>query len=217
MSDGPSLFQRLLGKQPTPDELVRKWRSNIRAQDRELDRQLRGIAAEEEKIKRTMKQAAKRGDVASCRTLAREVARSRKAKTRLHTSKAQLNSVLLQLQHQAAQVKIAGTLKRSTEIMHSMNQLVKLPAIAKVMQEMSQEMMRSGIIEEMMEDVMVGQNEEDIEEEADEEVEKVLWELTDGVLGQANKVGPALEEPAEEETEEKAEEHLERRLNALKG
>lgn len=48
-----------------------------------------------------MKQAAKKGDMKTCRTLAREVARSRKVKTRLFTSKAQLNSVLLQLQHQA--------------------------------------------------------------------------------------------------------------------
>ena len=47
----------------------------------------------------------------------------------------------------SAQVKIAGTLKKSTDIMQSMNQLVKLPAIAKVMQEMSQEMMKVGSAE----------------------------------------------------------------------
>jgi charged multivesicular body protein 3 len=53
--------------------------------------------------------------------------RSRKAKDRLHTSKAQLNSVLMQLQQQLAQVKIAGSLQKSSDIMRMVNGLVKLP------------------------------------------------------------------------------------------
>ena len=61
---------------------------------------------------------------------------------------------------------------------------------------------------------MVGQDEDELEEEADEEVEKVLFELTDGVLGEAKAVGPTLE--AEEEEEKEQEDLLERRLNALK-
>lgn len=62
---------------------------------------------------------------------------------------------------------------------------------------------------------MVGQDEDELEEEADEEVEKVLFELTDGILGEAKRVGPALQATEEEEEAEK-EEHLERRLNALR-
>jgi hypothetical protein len=48
-------------------------------------------------------------------------------------------------------------------------------------------------MEEMLDDTLEGLDEdEELEEEADEEVEKVLFELTDGKLGQAGKVGGEL-------------------------
>lgn len=47
-----------------------------------------------------MKDAAKRGDDDVCRTLAKEVVRARKAITRIHTSKAHLNSVQYQMKAQ---------------------------------------------------------------------------------------------------------------------
>lgn len=43
-----------------------------------------------------------------------------------------------------------------------------------------------------MEDVMDGLDDEELEEEADAEVDKVLFELTDGKLGQAGRVGADL-------------------------
>ena len=55
---------------------------------------------EEEKVKKSIKEAAKRGDQVICKTLAKELIRSKKAKERLHTSKAQMNSIILQLQQQ---------------------------------------------------------------------------------------------------------------------
>lgn len=48
-------------------------------------------------------------------------------------------------------------------------------------------------MEEMMDDTLEGlDDDEELEEEADEEVEKVLFQLTDGKLGQAGKVGGEL-------------------------
>lgn len=135
-------MHRIFGKPLSPDELVKKWRQSIRSQERELDKQIRGIEAEEIKVKKSIKEAAKRGDKTCCTMLAKQIVRSRKAKDRIHTSKAQLNSILMQLQQQLAQVKIAGTLKKSTEIMKLVNRLVKLPEIGKAMQDMSAEMMK---------------------------------------------------------------------------
>lgn len=54
------------------------------------------------------------------------------------------------------------------------------------MQEMSKEMMKAGIIEEMMEDTFESMEDTDeMEEAAQAEVDKVLWELTEGKLGEA--------------------------------
>ena len=52
------------------------------------------------KVKQSIKQAAKRGDTATAKLLAKEIVRSRKAVSRLHTSKAQMNSVVMQMQNQ---------------------------------------------------------------------------------------------------------------------
>ncbi|KAI8840162.1 Snf7-domain-containing protein, partial [Chytriomyces cf. hyalinus JEL632] len=178
---------------PHGDLQVKKWKASIRTQERELDKQIRNIDAEEVKVKKTIKAAAKRNDTQSCKVLAKEIVRSRKAKDRLHTSKAQLNSLQMQLQQQLAVAKIAGSLKQSTDIMKIVNNLIKLPEIHKTMQEMGMEMMKAGIISEMMDDAIDALDEEGIEEEADKEVENVLFDLTDGLLGQAGQVGAPLE------------------------
>jgi len=47
-------------------------------------------------------------------------------------------------------------------------------------------------MEEMMDDTLEMQEDEEIEEEADAEVDKVLFELTDGKLGVVGSVGTEL-------------------------
>lgn len=51
-------------------------------------------------MKRSMKEAAKKGDRAVCVILAKEVLRARKAITKIQTSKAHLNSIQLQMKNQ---------------------------------------------------------------------------------------------------------------------
>ncbi|KAJ1804999.1 Vacuolar protein-sorting-associated protein 24 [Coemansia sp. RSA 2598] len=179
----------IFAKQPKPDELVRKWRSSVRSQERELDRQLRGISTEEAKVKRTIQQLAKKGDLGSCRSLAKELVRSQRQKTRIVTSKAQLNSILLELTRQVAMLKVAGSLQKSTQVMKSVNQLMRIPQLQHTMMEMSKEMVRAGVIEEMTEDMFESLEDDDLEEEAEAEVENVLAQITDGVLGKAKSVG----------------------------
>ena len=83
-----------------PKETTREWKRQLKSQQRALDKQIRGIQREEDKVKRSIKAAAKRGDVGNAKTLAKEIVRSRKAVNRLHTSKAQMNSVMMQMENQ---------------------------------------------------------------------------------------------------------------------
>ena len=48
----------------------------------------------------------------------------------------------MQMKGQAAQVRVAGSLSKSADVMKAMQQLVKVPEIQKTMQEMSKEMMK---------------------------------------------------------------------------
>ncbi|GAN01797.1 vacuolar sorting protein VPS24 [Mucor ambiguus] len=223
-----SAIQRFFGKK-TPDELVKKWRQEIRGQQRGIDRQIRAIDAEEAKVKKSIKQVAKKGDVKNCKMLAKELIRSQRHKNRLYTSKAQMNSIIMQLEHQLATLKVAGSLQKSGEVMKLVNQLARLPEMSQTMQQMSMEMTKAipqaGIMEEMIGDTMDMMDDDDIEEAADEEVNNVLFQITDGMLGEAGSVGPALEskpmvtEDEEEEDEEEGPEldMMQKRLQALKG
>ncbi|KAL5283102.1 CHMP3 family protein [Megaselia abdita] len=178
----------LFGKsqQKDPKEQVNEWTSKIRKEGYQLDRQIRSIQREEEKVKRTLKQSAAKGDKESCVILAKEIVRARKSINRIHTSKAHLNSIQLQMKNQLATLRVAGSLQKSTEVMQAMQRLVKYPELAGIMQDMSKEMMRAGIIEEMLEETMDSIDEsEEMEEEAQSEIDKVLWEITEGKLGEA--------------------------------
>lgn len=178
----------LFGKTPdrNPKDMVNEWTHKLRKETCQLDRQIRAIQREEEKVKRTLKEAAKKGDKGVCIILAKEIVRSKKAISKIHTSKAHLNSIQLQMKNQLATLRVAGSLQKSTEVMQAIQSLVRVPEVAATMRDMSREMMRAGIIEEMLEDTMGSlEDEEEMEEEAQEEVDKVLWELTAGQLGKA--------------------------------
>lgn len=79
---------------------VNEWTHKIRKEGFQLERQIRGIQREEEKVRRSLKQAAAKGDRDACIILAKEIIRARKAINRIHTSKAHLNSIQLQMKNQ---------------------------------------------------------------------------------------------------------------------
>ncbi|CAO3691284.1 unnamed protein product [Rhizopus stolonifer] len=198
--------------------------TRIRSQQRAIQKQITAIDTEEAKVKRSIKQVAKKGDTKSCKMLAKELIRSQRHKNRLYTSKAQLNSIIMQLEHQLATLKVAGSLQKSGEVMKLVNQLARLPELSLSMQHMSMEMTKAGIMEEMIGDTMDTMDDDDIEEAADEEVNNVLFQITDGMLGEAGSVGPAIDsKPAVEKEEEDEEEEgpeldvMQKRLQALKG
>ena len=196
---------------------------------RALDRDIQNLKQLEGKTRQYILQASKRGQrnpsqakqaQQETRTFAREMVRVRKQKARLETSKAQLQSVQMQVNEAFSVRKIEGSIKSSVGIMRSVNQLVRLPELTGTMSELSRELLKAGIIEEMVDDTLANdQLAEGEEEEA--EVEKVLNEVL------KDKLPPTIQKPEEEmpappvaeEEEEDQEEMLAQmrgRLEALK-
>lgn len=170
----------LFGKtvQKSPKDQCREWTGKLRKQGYLLDREVRKIENEELKIQKDLKDAAKKGDRDVLLILAKELIRSKKAKSRLHAAKSQINSISMIIQEQMATVKMAGSLQKSTEVMRSMQNLVSVANISSTMQELSREMMKTGIIGEMMDEaVEEAIDEEPIDEEAQAEVDKIMAEL----------------------------------------
>lgn len=215
----------LFGKsnEKSPKDMVNEWTHKLRKEGFNIDRQIKAIQREEEKTKRQIKDAAKKGEKSACKILATEIVKSRKVVNKLYASKAHMNSVSMNMKNQLATLRIAGALEKSTVVMKSMQALVKLPEIQHTMMEMSKEMMKAGILEEMLEDTMETLDEDDMDEEVDDEVQKVLDELTTGKLVNApDAVADTLPTPAVEPegatamTESDGEEDLTSRLEALK-
>lgn len=156
------------------------------------------------------------------RVFAKELVRVRKHEQRVATSKATLASVGMQVNEAFAMRKIEGSIRNSTGIMKDVNTLVKLPEISGTMRELSQELVKAGIIEEMVADSLPdGEILEGEDEEAEVEVDKVLGEiLKDRVAGAqvpTEPVAPVEAQPEEEEiNSEEMLEQMRGRLEALK-
>uniref|UniRef100_A0A8D8VUN2 Charged multivesicular body protein 3 n=1 Tax=Cacopsylla melanoneura TaxID=428564 RepID=A0A8D8VUN2_9HEMI len=196
----------LFGKthEKDPKEQVNEWCHKIRKEGYQLDRQIRSIEREEDKVKKALKEAAKKNDKDVCITLAKEIVNARKHITKIHTSKAHLNSIQLQMKNQLSLLRVSGSIQKSTEVMQAMQRLVNVPEVAATMREMSKEMMKAGIMEEMIEETMesIEPDVEDMEEQAQEEIDKVLWELTAGALGKVPAVGTDTPSSTKEKHEE---------------
>eukprot|EP01105_Mastigella_eilhardi_P001426 TRINITY_DN11715_c0_g1_i1.p1 TRINITY_DN11715_c0_g1~~TRINITY_DN11715_c0_g1_i1.p1 ORF type:complete len:198 (-),score=84.39 TRINITY_DN11715_c0_g1_i1:92-685(-) len=169
-----------LFRKPDPAEAVKKWKRDLRKEMRTVDHTIREIELQEMKTKRIVRERAKAGDAASARVLAKELVRSKQTKEQLYTSKAQLNSVSMQLQEQLSMLRVTGAMKNSVGVMQAMNKLVKLPQLHAAMMAMGMEMEKAGLIEEMVADTL--DSGQDLEMAADEEVEKIFAELTAGLF-----------------------------------
>lgn len=147
----------------------------------------------------------------------------RKQSARLATSKAQLQSVAMQVNEAFSVRKIEGSIRASTGIMKDVNSLVRLPELTGTMRELSQELVKAGIIEEMVGDSLPDDGlMEGEDEEAEEEVDKVLGEILQGKTAKVDDrqtEKPVESRPEEEDEEEDQEEMLDQmrgRLEALK-
>ena len=162
---------------PTKEERVRAVQRQLRQEQRALDREIRQIDLATTRVKADIKRIARKGDTRNAKLLAREVVRSNKHRTRLITSKARLNSIAMQLQQQLSMFKVTGNMQKSTEIMRLSNQLVRVPEMSQSMRAMGSELMKAGVLEEMMEDTLEASalgDDQDVEEEAQAEVDLSL-------------------------------------------
>jgi charged multivesicular body protein 3 len=204
---------------------MRKCKALLRSNIRQLDREIAQTRQVEVKTKNLIIQADRRAQreparakqaAKEARDMARVLIQTRKQSARLITSKAQLNSVQMQVEEAFAVRKIEGSIRASVGIMKEVNSLIRLPQLAATMQNLSVELMKAGIIEEMVEESLP----EDVEfedEEVEGEVEKVLGEILKDRTAKLP-TAPVTQEPAPvavEEEEEDAEAMMDQMRNRL--
>ncbi|XP_065882999.1 charged multivesicular body protein 3-like [Dysidea avara] len=202
-------------KKKDPKEQVREWKHSLRSEQRKMDRQINSIQREEAKVKLSLKDAAKKNQIDVCKILAKEVVQSRKAVNKLYASKAQINSVMMSMDQQLSMLRMSGALAKSTDVMKTMNHLVRVPEIQATMRDLSKEMTKAGIMEELIEDTFESMEDDDLEEDADSEIEKILFEVTKGQLGGVGDIGTTLPVDDTPEVDDQEDDELRARLAKL--
>eukprot|EP00210_Caulerpa_lentillifera_P005514 g5273.t1 len=220
----PSGFRKYFTTEKDPKDLIRKWQTVIRKEVRQIERQLRDINREKKKAESSVREAAKRQDMTSARILAKEIVQTNRTVTQLYANKAHMVAMQTALTEQLAVARVSGTLEKSTEVMTAMSDIIKIPELMKITQNLAREMEKAGVIEEMISEAVDDAIEtEDLEEDTEIEVEKILSEITGEIKSLPTASGPqrvgAIQEPVSEEVENEMTEEdasLQARLNAMR-
>ncbi|GMM47713.1 ESCRT-III subunit protein [Pichia kluyveri] len=212
---------------PDPKEQYRKCQQTLRKNKRQVDRQIQDLNNVEKKSKSLIKQAAKKNDMKSARLYAKELRNTQKVNERMHISRATLDSIEFKLNEQQQLIKLKGSLQKSTGIMQDINQLVRLPQMSKTVQELSKELMKSGIIDEMVDDALDDMAWEDEDLDENEEIDTLLTDILGDKTKNASEVDNVkndtqveAEQPSGQEIEEEDDDddlilNMRQRLNAL--
>lgn len=120
----------LFGKEKDLRPKVRELQTQLRREQRKLDRDIATIQQASKKCEADVKKYAKTGNIEAARVLAKEIGAARKSVTRLYMAKAQINSVIMELDNQVALAKMASALSQSTQVMQAMSNLVKVSLFA---------------------------------------------------------------------------------------
>ena len=181
-------LSRMFGKKKLPpQEQAKEWKKSIRAERRGIDRQIRKIEVEEEKVKAKVKLMMKQGHQDAVMPLVQSIAQSKRAKSKLLKTGVQLDSLVRQIDMQIAEVKVAGCFKASAEVTHMMNQLIRLPEMQATAQRLQLEMQKAGLATEMLDEALDEVNGDVEPEDQELAVKMVFNEIARDVQKQTGK------------------------------
>lgn len=214
---------------PDLKEQHRKLKSILRKNDRQLSKSLNELSSLKAKTQQLIKQAAKQNDIKTVRLYAKELYHVNKQYNRMYTSKARLQSVGMKIEECFQMNKLQDKMAQSAVLMRDVNSLVRLPQLRGTMIELEKELVKSGIITEMMDDAMESYEDMEEEEEINEQVDQIVAEYTSEKLGKVEETpNVVLSEPPPAEQEVVPESNIDaeadnmikamkERLNALQG
>jgi charged multivesicular body protein 3 len=192
-----------------PLDQAKRWKREITREARRLDRDISAIERAEKKAMKDCQKYAKKGEMKAAKTLAKEIVNTRHARERIRLTQVQMNSIASTLQQNISMIKVQGCISKSTEVMHAMNKIINIPELRQNMTSLAREMEKAGMIDEIMNDTFEMIEPEDLGNEADKEVDRLMEELTAGVLDKNDPVptnsGPVKQTVQQEEETEKEE------------
>lgn len=206
-------------KKPDPKEVLRQETRNLKRNEREIERERLGLQRQEQKLIADIKKAAKEGQTATAKTLAKQLVRTRGALERMGAMKGQVQSAAVQMKLSNTQQNMVESLADASKAMGNMNATMDPAKMAKTMNEFQIQNEKMDLKQEMMDDALDNLfDDDDIEGEADAVTQQVLDEIGVEVSSQMGAASSGVlkqKKVAQEETEE-VEDDLSARLAALK-
>ncbi|KAF7252212.1 hypothetical protein EG68_08733, partial [Paragonimus skrjabini miyazakii] len=181
----------LFGKTDKKEQL-RKLISELRRKKYSIDREAGALQTQKKKLENDIRIRAKNNRMDEVKILAKELVHMRKAVSRLYSAKAEIDTIISELNVQTATVKMTTCMKTSTVVMKAMSNLIKLPELRSTMQDLNKQLMHMDMIDSSMNetfDSTLGDS-EDLEEATDLEVTKVISELTADISTNVPSVAP---------------------------
>ncbi|GAA5888616.1 hypothetical protein JCM16303_005289 [Sporobolomyces ruberrimus] len=193
-----NLVESLFGRTKTPAERLRQHQRSLQKAQRELDRERSKLEQQEKKLILDIKNGARKGEIGSCKVMAKDLVRTRRYISKFYTMKTQLQAVSLRLQSLRSNQQMAEAMKGATKAMSMMSRQMNLPQISKILQDFEKESSMMDMKEEMMSDSIDDTFAEDEEGEGEEEegnriLDEVLAEIGVSVgqqLGEAPTATP---------------------------
>lgn len=125
-----------------------------------------------------IKRAAEKGQVATARSKSKSLVRKRNAVAKFYQMIDQLEAVSEQIQLMRSTSAIGDAMKNVARAMHSMNQQINVPAMARIMKQFEQESNLMTYKQEMMDGAIDGATAQEGDEEAEDElVNRILDEV----------------------------------------
>lgn len=177
---------------------AKEWQWKLKMEVKHLEKEIKKIEADENKIRKEIQAQAQKGNVPSVQLLAKSIVKSRKAVQRLERTKASMYAVVLQLTTSIATMSTTQSLRISADCMKKMNSLSRIPELGGTMEAMRKEMARCAEAEDGIEELF---HDEDEAVEAATEVQRVLEEMALDMMGPLARQSsvPAAAQPVVEE------------------
>ncbi|GAA5852873.1 hypothetical protein JCM8547_004715 [Rhodosporidiobolus lusitaniae] len=173
-----NIVESLFGRTKTPAERLRQHQRSLQKAQRELDREKSKLEQQEKKLVMDIKNGARKGEMGSCKVMAKDLVRTRRYISKFYTMKTQLQAVSLRIQGMRSNQQMAEAMKGATKAMSLMSRQMNLPQIQRILQEFEKESSTMDMKEEMMGDAIDdAMNDDELGETEEEEGDRILEEV----------------------------------------
>ncbi|BGP17041.1 hypothetical protein JCM10213_000323 [Rhodosporidiobolus nylandii] len=172
-----NIVETLFGRTKTPAERLRQHQRSLQKAQRELDRERSKLEQQEKKLVMDIKNGARKGEMGSCKVMAKDLVRTRRYISKFYTMKTQLQAVSLRIQGMRSNQQMAEAMKGATKAMSLMSRQMNLPQIQRILQEFEKESAVMDMKEEMMGDAIDDAMDDEVGETEEEEGDRILDEV----------------------------------------